>query len=128
MGEISNLMNKNNKIAEDPYSFRLQEYIQKENPQNTTRAYNSDWKDFIIFCKYNNVKSLPASHETIANYLIYCAEERPKKLKTVTIIRRYSAIARKHRDNKYPIDRKLYIEGVLDAISRKKGNLNVIIR
>tara|TARA_B100000315_G_scaffold96766_1_gene88947 strand:+ start:161 stop:1132 length:972 start_codon:yes stop_codon:yes gene_type:complete len=112
-------------MNKDPYSFKLQDYIHKENPYNTLRAYKSDWIDFEKYCKFNNYNALPSTHETIANYLIYCAEERSIKLKTATIIRRYSAIARKHRDNKYPIDRKLYIEGVLEAIARKKGNSNI---
>jgi integrase len=65
-------------------------------PPNTRRAWRADWRLFAAFCAAENEAALPATAETVTDYLKHLgALERPKRL---TTMRRYlSTIARAHR-------------------------------
>jgi site-specific recombinase XerD len=41
---------------------------------NTLRAYESDYKDFSVFCEKNNFSSLPADPKIISLYLTHLSQ------------------------------------------------------
>jgi site-specific recombinase XerD len=60
---------------------------------NTTRAYEADWRDFTAWCDPRGLRALPAEPETVALYLTALdqAGRRPSTLR-----RRLAAIAQRH--------------------------------
>lgn len=74
--------------------------------ENTLIAYKKDWKDFENFCKKYKVDSLPASYETVRNYLVYLSQGIKKEYKLNTIKRRIASITYTHNQNKIPFDSK----------------------
>ena len=69
-------------------------YIENAKTANTLRAYSADWQDFAAFCVETGADSLPASPETIANYLAVRADF----LKPATLTRRLTAIRATHAE------------------------------
>lgn len=57
---------------------------------NTRKAYESDWKQFYIWCLSHDCQSLPAEPETIAAYFSDLAD---RKMKVGTITRRFTSIS-----------------------------------
>ena len=100
--------------------YKVLEYIDSGITPSTEKAYKFDWVSFEKFCKIKNYQSLPAKYETIGEYLVYLADI--KKRKPSTIERHISAILRKHRMKKHPLDSKhKYIRPTLEGIKRVKG-------
>jgi site-specific recombinase XerD len=64
-----------------------------EKSEATRRAYRSDFDHFTAWCKSAGRTPLPATVETVANYLASLADH----LKASTIGRRCAAIAYAHR-------------------------------
>ncbi len=62
-------------------------------PENTLRAYRTDWKDFEKFCRTYNFASLPADPQTVCAYLV----ARSRVHKTSTLRRRLQLIGKIHR-------------------------------
>ena len=112
-------MNKKNQTDLNINS-KVLEYIDSGITGSTEKAYRSDWEDFEKFCKINKYQSLPAKYETIGEYLVFLADNMNRKPSTIE--RRISAILRKHRMNKHPLDSKhKYIRPTLEGIKRVKG-------
>ena len=82
----------------------VEDYIDVSKSNNTRKAYEKDWKDFVKFCKYTKSKYIPADYPTVSKYLVYCA--KIQKLKVSTIERRLASIIFKHRESLHSIDRK----------------------
>ena len=86
---------------------------------NTLRAYESDYKDFSVFCEKNNFSSLPADPKILSLYLTHLSQTS----KFSTLKRRIASISVVHRlkghylDTKHPIIR----ENLL-GIKRIKGS------
>jgi site-specific recombinase XerD len=86
---------------------------------NTLRAYESDYKDFSMFCKKNNFSSLPADPKILSLYLTHLSQTS----KFSTLKRRIASISVIHKlkghyiDTKHPIIR----ENLL-GIKRVKGS------
>jgi len=59
----------------------------------TIRAYQSDFADFVRFCREHNLASLPASPTTVALY----TSARSSALANATITRRLTEITRAHQ-------------------------------
>lgn len=59
----------------------------------TVRAYQSDFADFVRFCREHNLASLPASPTTVALYI----SDRASTLANATITRRLTAITKAHQ-------------------------------
>ena len=98
----------------------IEDYIEISKSDNTRKAYENDWKDFVKFCKYTKVKFLPADYPTVSKYLVYCA--KIKKLKVSTIERRLASIIHKQREALHSIDRKhKLIKNVIEGIRRNFG-------
>ena len=98
----------------------VEDYIDISKSNNTRKAYDKDWKDFVKFCKYTKSKYLPADYPTVSKYLVYCA--KIQKLKVSTIERRLASIIFKHRESLHSIDRKhKLIKNVIEGIKRNFG-------
>tara|TARA_Y100000590_G_scaffold461886_1_gene624546 strand:+ start:3319 stop:4317 length:999 start_codon:yes stop_codon:yes gene_type:complete len=98
----------------------VEDYIDVSKSNNTRKAYEKDWKDFVTFCKYTKAKYLPADYPTVSKYLVYCA--KIQKLKVSTIERRLASIIFKHRESLHSIDRKhKLIKNVIEGIKRNFG-------
>ena len=98
----------------------VEDYIDVSKSDNTRKAYDKDWRDFVKFCKYTKSKYLPAEYPTVPKYLVYCA--KIQKLKVSTIERRLASIIFKHRESLHSIDRKhKLIKNVIEGIKRNFG-------
>ena len=51
----------------------VEEYIDVSKSNNTRKAYEKDWKDFVKFCKFTKAQYLPADYPTVSKYLVFCA-------------------------------------------------------
>jgi site-specific recombinase XerD len=60
---------------------------------NTLRAYNSDLADFQAFCRAHDLVALPASPQTLAQYVLSLLD---RGLKASTILRRRASILAAH--------------------------------
>lgn len=108
----------NTNIAIKNLHKKALEYASKSISANTKRAYSADWKSFLAFCESHNVKSVPASYETIAHFLVHEAET----LKHSTLQRRLSTICTYQRLKGNPIDQKHpVLQTVWKGIKKVKG-------
>ncbi|MDB5555765.1 MAG: integrase [Rhizobium sp.] len=76
---------------------RARAYIEAASSTNTRRAYASDWKHFVAWCRRQNLSPLPPDSQVVGLYITACASgtaERGMKANTVsTIERRLSALS-----------------------------------
>lgn len=75
----------------DPEAQEAVEFAALADAPNTQRAYLSDWKHFLAWCKKRKRAALPVSPDDLALYLRYCAEKLHLKMSTVQ--RRLAAIS-----------------------------------
>ena len=75
------------------YAKRAKEIINEARAENTKKAYQNDWRDFLAWCQDNHLDSLPAKPETVMYYVIGMADGG---MKLSTIQRRMSSIAVAH--------------------------------
>jgi site-specific recombinase XerD len=80
-------------VANSPDASRVREFIRASKAENTLRGYQSDWREFCSWCGGQNLRPLPASHESVAAYIADCAS----RLKVGSIQRRLNAIAEAHK-------------------------------
>jgi len=71
------------------YNNRATSYLTLPRADNTIRAYLSDWQDFQAWCKKNKVKYLPATAETVGNYIsdladVVCANTVARHLTAIS--------------------------------------------
>ena len=85
---------------------------------NTLRAYKSDFKHFLDFCKKNNFRPLPADPKIVSFYITHLSSNS----KVSTLKRRLASISVIHRIKGHYIDIKhpLIIENLM-GIQRKLG-------
>jgi site-specific recombinase XerD len=110
-----------NELVKDIKSLELETLKNLKNSKsvNTLRAYESDYKDFSIFCAKNNFSSLPADPKIISLYLTHLSQT----CKFSTLKRRIASISVIHKlkdhyiDTNHPIIR----ENLL-GIKRLKGS------
>lgn len=79
---------------------------------NTARAYDADWRHFLVWCDARQANPLPADPRTVAAYLIALVQgvrapggqwiERPRKV--TTLARRLATIRHCHRSASLPFD------------------------
>lgn len=74
-------------------------FIENSRAQNTKISYTSDWKDFVRWTRFHNVDALPASPETVGNYLTHLAAEC--HFKASTMQRKLSSISQAHKMRGY---------------------------
>jgi site-specific recombinase XerD len=96
------------------------ENLKNSKSKNTIRAYQSDFRDFELFCLKHNLKSLPSDPKNLSLYLTYLSK---LSYKISTIRRRLVSIAtvHKHRGHYIDIKNPLITENFL-GIKRKIGS------
>ena len=110
-----------NELVNDLKKLELETLKNLKNSKsaNTLRAYESDYKDFSIFCAKNNFSSMPADPKIISLYLTHLSQT----CKFSTLKRRIASISVIHKlkdryiDTNHPIIR----ENLL-GIKRLKGS------
>lgn len=109
-------------VDEEQLSRRVREYIELSMPDNTKRAYNSDWQDFVSWCEVNHRQALPATPATVQAYITDLADLEERHYKSSTIARRLSSISIAHQAKKYPTPTQtLEVRSVWKGIRRKHG-------
>lgn len=73
---------------------RLLNHIKDAYAPNTLRAYKADMEEFIAFCAKHDSNALPATPETIANFLMSTTHQ---VIKSSTIRRKVASISAVHR-------------------------------
>ena len=109
-----------NELITDVKNLKLEtlKNLKNSKANNTLRAYQSDFKDFSIFCSKNGFSSMPSNPKIIALYLTHLSSFS----KFSTLKRRLASIKVIHRlkghyiDTKHPI-----IAENLMGIKRKMG-------
>ena len=94
--------------------------MQRSKAENTIKAYNGDWGDFVDWCKYHGEEDLPASPETIVNYINDLADHA----KANTVSRRITAISENHIMAGYVKDNPAkdnLVKTAMASIRREKG-------
>lgn len=85
----------------------------------TRRAYESDWRQFDLFCQKYELEELPATPETICLYISSMAEQNAK---VATIVRRCTSISAIHRAAGHDSPtRNDKVARVLKGIKNQKG-------
>ena len=110
-----------NELVNDIKSLELETLKNLKNSKspNTLRAYESDYKDFSIFCIKNNFNPLPADPKILSLYLTNLS----KTSKFSTLKRRIASISVIHKLKGHYIDTKhpVVMENLL-GIKRQKGS------
>ena len=109
-----------NKIVTDLKNLELETLKNLKNSKaaNTLRAYQSDYKDFSVFCVKNGLSSMPTEPKILSIYLTHLASTS----KFSTLKRRIASISVIHKmkghylDTKHPI-----IMENLHGIKRVRG-------
>ena len=97
---------------------RAEEYVAASTAANTRRAYDNAWRDFTDWSHSHGLDALPASPATVGLYLAEGAD----RLKVATLKLRLSAIAVRHREAGYALDRSHpAIRKVMRGVARVKG-------
>lgn len=96
---------------------RVRRYVDASSSPNTQRAYATDWRKFVEYCRVHGYQALPAMPETVVDYLTRLADEG---LKASTIERSRAAIAYGHQGHTNPCadDR---VKVAMKGIRRKLG-------
>ena len=74
-------------------SIQAQDYVKHSKSQSTIRAYKSDWKHFSEWCARYNYQAMPASPQTVADYIAFYAEA----YKPATLDRKLASISKAHK-------------------------------
>jgi site-specific recombinase XerD len=74
------------------------DFIRDSIPENTRRAYASDWAEFNDWCRAHKAVPMPANPVTIAAFLA----DDAKRVKPATLRRRLAAIAKMHAIANHP--------------------------
>ena len=88
---------------------------------NTLRAYQSDYKDFLLFCSKNGFQAMPTKPKILSLYLTHLSSFS----KYSTLKRRLASISIIHKTKGHYIDTKhpVIIENLM-GIKRKKTIIN----
>ena len=128
-----------NDIISDIKTLELEtiQNLKNSKSNNTVRAYESDFKDFSLFCVKNGLKFLPTEPKTLSIYLTHLS----KKNKFSTLKRRIASIKVVHKmkghylDSKHPIimENLLGIKRINGSYQKAKkplliNNLKLIIK
>lgn len=118
---MSNLVKFNAGINLDVSSLKekISDYAQHAFAKNTRINYESDWKNFSLWCESSNINPTEVNHKILILYITILAE---KQYKSSTIQRKISAIAKycEMKDIKLDLDNKEF-KIVWQGIRRKLG-------
>ena len=96
-----------------------QRYIDASVPPNTRRAYTSAWASFARWCKERGCSALPATAETLADYLAACADSG---LRVSTIEQRRAAVLKAHELAGHDQPTGPVVHQTLRGIRRARGS------
>ena len=97
---------------------RVERFLQLSKAQNTLKAYRSDWKHFVAWCRNADRAPLPATPQTVASYIAEMAED----YKFSTIRRRLTSINKAHDlEGLASPGRSPLVREVKDGIKREIG-------
>lgn len=98
---------------------RAREYADASRAEATNRAYAADWRDFTAYCDARGVQALPATPQTVVQYVTDLAE----RSKLATIRRRLAGIAQTHKERglESPTTHEM-LRRVLRGIARTLGS------
>ena len=106
-------------VSIEPSRTSVKLFAETPRPQDTRRAYQSDWKVFATWCGERKLEPLPALLSTVAQYL---AERAQGGKKPATLARALAAVSLAHRLSGLPLptaDARL--QQVLKGIRRTVG-------
>ena len=110
-----------NNLITDVKSLEIEtlKNLKNSKAENTLRAYQSDFRDFSIFCERNGFSSLPSQPKIIALYITHLS----KSFKFSTLKRRIASISVIHKLKGHYLDTKhpIIIENLL-GIKRTLGS------
>lgn len=102
-------------------SGKSKQRLERTKADNTVKAYAADWRDFSDWCCHHNLCALPATPETIVNYINDLADDA----KANTVSRRITAISENHIAAGYDRENNPAKAGIVRAsmssIRREKG-------
>jgi site-specific recombinase XerD len=78
----------------EPAKERSEHYASRSKSRATINAYAAGWQDFLQFCQPRQLTALPASDQTVADYLAWLADNG---FKAATIARRLVVISQAHK-------------------------------
>lgn len=112
----------NTALAEnDALSEKSKLRLQSSKADNTIKAYSADWRDFADWCAHHEAQALPATAETIVNYINDLADNA----KANTVSRRITAISENHIaagfDREDNPTKSGIVRFAMSAIRREKG-------
>jgi site-specific recombinase XerD len=98
---------------------KTMEYIEQAKSLNTIKAYRTDFNHFVEWCGTYRLNALPATPQTVANYLTELVESG---MKVSTLTRRVSSISQAHQaaDLESPTH-SMVVRAVMAGIRRNKG-------
>ena len=100
-------------------SAQALDYARRSKSEATIRAYRADWGDFDRWCAERRAVSLPASPDTLCEYLAEGAE----RLRPSTLQRRLAAIALAHDSaGVHSPTRHAAVRAVMSGIRRTHGS------
>ncbi|KKE78135.1 integrase [Bacilli bacterium] len=114
------LNSKSNQLSLEVFELQkeAQHHLENSKAENTKRAYSSDWKQFVDWCRRNELHSLPANAETVVYFITYLGKSK----KASTIKRKMTAISQRHETAGYPSPTKTsLVKGVWDGLQRSIG-------
>ena len=80
--------------------------LNRSKAENTVKAYDADWRDFMDWCAAHEKTPLPAEPETIVNYVSDLADNA----RANTVARRVTAISENHIAAGYDGEKNPYID------------------
>ena len=105
---------------------RAREYVEAASSPNTRRAYASDWKHFMSWCRRKGLDGLVPDPQVVGRYITACAsgtvtgEKKPNSVGTIE--RRLSSLAWNYVQRGQALDRKdRHIATVLAGIRNTHG-------
>lgn len=107
----------------EPSRARIRSFLEARRAPSTRRTYASLWKDFAYFCATSGRQAMPASVETVADYLSSLAEHgaKPGSLGV-----RVSAISAAHREKNQEDPTKT--QGIRDLMGGIRRKLAIATR
>ena len=95
--------------------------LNRSKAENTVKAYDADWRDFLDWCAAHEKTPLPAAPETIVNYVNDLADNA----RANTVARRVTAISENHIAAGLSAEKNPAHDGMvraaIAAIRREKG-------
>ncbi|WAH39519.1 site-specific integrase [Alicyclobacillus dauci] len=96
------------------------DYISESKSTNTRLAYHKDWMSFITYCQQHNLTSLPATPQTIGEYIADLANNGRK---ISTIKRHIASISQAHQTAGLETPtRTAYVRDLIKGIANTNGS------